>query len=142
MNDQFVHSLLMATMNDQQEYHESLRKYHCRYTQLHPGSIHRHETYGIYITAESEEEAEAILRKLRPKALQVWVYEGVQVYAHKQKTTWFALDYKPTNELDKLQDALERAMKYHPDETEVLAYLKAFIDNYQVLRAKEATVVV
>ena len=69
-----------------EEYHESLFKYHCRYTQMHPGGSH-HETYGIYITAESKEEAELLLRKLRPKALKVWVYEGIQVYAHAEKTS-------------------------------------------------------
>jgi hypothetical protein len=68
-----------------EEYHEELLKYHCRYTQMHPGGSH-HETYGIYITAESKEEAELLLRKLQPKALQVWVYEGIQVYAHAEKT--------------------------------------------------------
>ena len=68
-----------------EEYHESLLKYHCRYTQMHPGGSHK-ETYGIYITAESKAEAEAILRSMRPKALKVWVYDGIQVYAHKEKT--------------------------------------------------------
>ena len=69
-----------------EEYHEELLKYHCRYTQMHPGGSH-HETYGIYVTAESKEEAELLLRKIRPKALQVWVYEGIQVYAHAEKTS-------------------------------------------------------
>ena len=69
-----------------EEYHPTLLKYHCRYTQLHPGGSH-HETYGSYITAECKHEAELILRKRRPKALQVWVYEGIQVYAHAEKTS-------------------------------------------------------
>ena len=68
-----------------EEYHPTLLKYHCRYTQLHPGGSH-HETYGNYITAESKEEAEAILRSRRPKAIQVWVYDGERVCAHKKKS--------------------------------------------------------
>ena len=52
---------------------------------MHPGGSH-HETYGAYITAESKEEAESILRMRWPKALKVWVYEGIQVYAHAEKT--------------------------------------------------------
>jgi len=126
-------------MEEQQEYHESLLKYHCRYTQMHSEGSH-HETYGIYITAESQEEAEAIVRKLRPKALQVWVYDGIQVYAHAKKSTMIAsvtqfyneLDlsqYKPRDEFEKLQEAIERAMKYETDES-VLKYLKSFVDNY------------
>jgi len=122
-----------------QEYHETLLKYHCRYTQLHSEASH-HEIYGIYITAESQEEAEAILRKLRPKALKVRVYDGIQVYAHAKKSTMIAsvtqfydeLDlnqYKPRDEFVKLQKAIERAMKYETDES-VLKYLKSFVDNY------------
>jgi len=69
-----------------EEYHQTLLKYRCSYTERNepPWFI---ETYGSYITAESKEEAEDILRKLRPKALKVWVYDGEQVYAHKEKTT-------------------------------------------------------
>ena len=71
-----------------EEYHQTLLKYRCRYTERNDGRIGWFiEAYGSFITAESKEEAEDILRKLRPKALKVWVYDGEQVYAHKEKTT-------------------------------------------------------
>ena len=68
-----------------EEYHPTLRKFQCRYTQMHPSYSH-HETYGSYITAECKHEAELILRMRHPKALKVWVYEGERVYLHKKKT--------------------------------------------------------
>ena len=68
------------------EYHPTLLKFRCRYTQLHP-RYSRIEAYGGYITAECKHEAELILRRRWPKAIKVWVYEGERVYSHAEKTS-------------------------------------------------------
>ena len=92
-------------MEAKSEYHELLLKYQCRYTQIHPVGC---MTASKFIPMRGK-------RAISPLA---------QFYER------FDLNqYKPRDELEKLQEAIERAMKYETDES-VLAYLKSFIDNH------------
>jgi hypothetical protein len=48
------------------------KEWHCRYTSMHPGGSH-HQTFPIFVKADTAAEAEAEVRMLRPNALKVWV---------------------------------------------------------------------
>ena len=48
------------------------KEWHCRYESMHPGGSHS-QIFPIFVKADTRQEAEAEVRRLKPHATKVWV---------------------------------------------------------------------